>query len=101
MSLANFNRLRVASLYRLFGQEAVIDGVTCTVVASAHRGQSALEEGALGVQFSRTVRCRITDFVTTPREGRPAVIAGKTYRIDAVSTDTQAGEHVLGLQQRR
>ncbi len=100
-SLATFNRLRLASQYNMFGESAVIDGVTCVVCASAHRGQSALEDGGLGIQFARTVRCRRADFSTPPKEGHHAVIGGTTYRMASVTSDALAGEYVLGLEQRR
>lgn len=101
MNIAGFNEARLAAQYETFGEPAVIGGLSCVVCASGHRGQSALEEGGLGVEFSRTVRARISDFTKPPKAGARATVGGKTYRVADVMVSQHAGEYILGLEQQR
>lgn len=101
MNIAGFNEVRLAAQYETFGEPAVIGGLSCVVCASGHRGKSELEEGGLGIEFARTVRCRMGDFVTPPRMGAKATVGGLAYRIADVTRNDHAGEYVLGLEQMR
>ena len=101
MNIAGFNEARLAAQYETFGEPAVIGGLSCVVCASAHRGKSQLDDGGLGVEFARTVRVRVADMPSAPKEGSRATVGGKIYRVADVTRHDQAGEYVLGLEQQR
>lgn len=101
MDITAFNQQRLAAQYETFGKPAVIGGFSCIVCASPHHGRSQLEDGGMGLEHSRTVRCRMGDFATQPKEGAKATIDGRNYRVAEITVDHLAGEYVLGLEQMR
>jgi hypothetical protein len=101
MNIAGFNETRLAAQYKTFGEPAVIGGLSVTVCASGHRGQSTLADGGLDVAFARSVRCRKADLTVPPKLGATAVIGGRKYRIADVTVHDMAGEYVLGLEQQK
>jgi hypothetical protein len=101
VNIAGFNEARLAAQYETYGEPAVIGGLSCVVCASAHRAKSALEEGGLGIEFARSVRCRIADFAEPLKAGKKAIIGGVAYRVADVMRMDRAGEYLLGLEQMR
>ena len=101
MEIAAFNEARLSAQYSTFGEPAVIGGLSCVVCATSHKGKSQLVDGGLGIDFSRQVRARMSDFTAAPKEGAKAVVSGKTYRIAEVGEHFHAGEYLIGLEQMR
>lgn len=101
MDITGFNALRLAALYQTFGEPAEIGGLSCVVCAGAHRGKGRLDDGGTALEFSRTVRCRMADFSSAPKEGEKVTIGGRRYRVEEVTADHHAGEYILGLEQMR
>lgn len=101
MNIAGFNEVRLAAQYETFGEPAEIGGLSCVVCASGHRGQAKLEDGGMGIEFERTVRARIADFPTPPKDGARAVVGGITYRVVAIGKFPHAGEYTFSLTQQR
>lgn len=101
MNITAFNQQRLAAQYDTFGKPAIIGGLSCIVCASPHKGKSQLEDGGMGLEYSRTVRCQMGGFATPPKEGVKASIGGRHYRVAEITADHLAGEYILGLEQIR
>lgn len=101
MNLAAFTAARLRAQYNTFGKPATIGGLSLSVCASAHVARSSWEEGGLGQELARTVRCRVVDLPSPPKLGTQVTIEGHSYRLAGLTTDKLAGEYVLGLEQRR
>lgn len=101
MDFSALNEARLSAQYSTFGESATIGGLAITVCTTGHRNTTQLGAGGLEVDFARTVRARMADFPTPPREGTKAVIGSRIYRIADITTSHHAGEYIFTLEQQR